>query len=354
VQRIVVDLQLKVKESSMESENLDNSIIASHVLACLERWGQAAVSFTEADVNIQQKLQHGSILDQAGRFRLWSSNIGAHKYGKSSLDYRLREASHIQGQVVELLQKLAEVLDETIELTSGERKPWEDFSDSESDLSEDEGHARPVPELEQLVSNMAEINTCLMRLSIVIRNPAPHDQFKKSTLIDMSHYETFDVDHVRGKFPQAKEHLVRRLGQGISRRRHYLQYRAEHRSKLEHGIAQAHAGPASQHVATDVTAPTTKIQSTVASSIPSVFKLMSSTPIEIETTLYEDALSQTSYASSMQNAAKLRPPPLPLSGQDGNPFECILCFRFISAKDTVAWHKHVYRDLQPYVSQTRL
>jgi hypothetical protein len=32
--------------------------------------------------------------DELGRLRVWAANIGAHQSGQSSLDYRLRDASH--------------------------------------------------------------------------------------------------------------------------------------------------------------------------------------------------------------------------------------------------------------------
>jgi hypothetical protein len=32
--------------------------------------------------------------DELGRLRVWAANIGAHQTGQSSLDYRLRDASH--------------------------------------------------------------------------------------------------------------------------------------------------------------------------------------------------------------------------------------------------------------------
>lgn len=42
------------------------------------------------------------------RFKIWCGNIGAHQTGtRSSLDYRLRDASHIRKQVVRILASLS-------------------------------------------------------------------------------------------------------------------------------------------------------------------------------------------------------------------------------------------------------
>jgi hypothetical protein len=337
----------------------DLTSIATHVQDCLSGFNSVCTSLVKADSRTRSKIPSGTIHDCLGRYRLWVGNIGAHRRGRGSLDYKLREASHIRDRVIELLQNLKTVLKEALEIITGERVPWEDLSDSDSEGSEDElqpSDEEPTTELAQLASNMAEINSCLMRLSLAIRNPAPHDQFKESSQIDVTHYETFDIDHVRGKFPRASEYLVQRLGKAISRRRQYLRYREEHRKKLEQGLKPQPIMSEvlnMQQTTTTVTAPSEKIQSTVASSIPLAIKASASTVNLDEEDLYEDTLSQTSYASSNNESSRLRPPPLPEEGQDGDPFECPLCFRFTSVRQATAWHKHVYRDLQPYVSSSR-
>jgi hypothetical protein len=336
----------------------DLSSIATHVQNCLEGFHNTCSTLAKAEPPIRNKIPSGVIHDALGRFRLWVGNIGAHRKGKASLDYKLREASHIRVRVLELLQSLEYVLREALEIITGERVPWEDLSDSDSDASEDDSEQfeDELPtELSQLVSNMVEINSCLMRLSLAIRNPAPHDQFKKSTQIDVTHFEVFDVDHVRGKFPRASGYLVLRLGKAISRRRQYLRYREEHRRKLEQGLApQRHIQELTDpsQAAHTVLAPSEKIESTVASSIPLAIKASASAAALDEDDYYEDTLSQTSYASSNSNPSRLRPPALPEGGQGGEPFECPLCFRFTSVRQATAWHKHVYRDLQPYVSSS--
>jgi hypothetical protein len=335
----------------------DLSSIATHVHGCLEAFQTICESLANAELNIKRKLQLGSLSDNLGRFRLWVGNIGAHRKGRSSLDYRLREASHIRLRVIELLQNLKAVLQDALDIVTGARVPWEDLSDSDSDTDDISVHLQAegeaTTELAQLESNVAEIITCLMRLSMAIRNPAPHDQFKESMQIDVMHYESFDIDHVRGKFPLAEDYLVSRLGKAISRRRQYLRYREEHRKKLEQGLqlqVQVQQLNTTSKLAYTISAPSEKVESTVASSIPLAVKASASTAELEEDDYYEENVSQTSYASSASDASRLRPPPIPDQGQDGEPFECPLCFRLTSIRQIPAWHKHVYRDLQPYVS----
>lgn len=51
--------------------------------------------------------------EELGRFRIWSGNIGAHKIGRSSLDYRLRENSSLESMVLKLLEDLKNTLEDS-------------------------------------------------------------------------------------------------------------------------------------------------------------------------------------------------------------------------------------------------
>lgn len=47
-----------------------------------------------------------AIQDEFGRFRVWAGNVGAHRSGRVSLDYRLREAGQMRQIVASLLDDL--------------------------------------------------------------------------------------------------------------------------------------------------------------------------------------------------------------------------------------------------------
>jgi len=337
--------------------------IAQRVLDCLESYRSVDKDLVTAGPHIKIKMPSDGLRDEFGRFRVWSGNVGSHKKGRCSLDYKLREASHIRERVIELLQNKFLVLGEIRAIVVGERVSWEDLSDCDSAESTSETGDDDDPsttELKQLLSNVADINTCLMRLSMSIRNPAPHDQFKGSKNIDFTSYELFDMDHVQNKFPQAPEFLRVRLGKAISRRHQYLRYRDEHRKIYGQGLdapADDRTGPAVEdkdvlkpHIPATTVTSSRNAQSTVASSIPMNIKATTSIS-ELQTlNCGEDAFSETSYASSSNLQTTRRPPPLPEQGERGEPFECQLCFRITSVKHVGEWHKHVYQDLQPYVS----
>jgi hypothetical protein len=329
-------------------------LIATHVQQCFSHFHQTCASFSMAEVSIKRKAGSFSLEDQLGRFRLWCGDVAAHQRGRSSLDYKLREASHIREGVIRLLMHLDSILEEANDIIMGHRTPWEDLSESDSETDEEDpvepqNNVSEVTELQQLISNTAEVVTCLMRLSIAIRNPAPHNQYKESRHIDMSYFEKFDIEHVCAKFPNAPAYLTERLGAAISRRRQYLRYRKDHQERLKQGLEQIELPQAIyEHEETSV-GQSERIESTVASSIPPAMRTSGPT-IQVEKQdYYEDVLSQTSYASSNNDPAKLRPPPLPEQGYNGEPFECPLCCRLSSVSQTSAWHKHVFRDIKPYM-----
>lgn len=49
---------------------------------------------------------------ELARFKLWYANIGAHRRGRTSLDYRLRDASDLKVMVIKLLTAMNEALDD--------------------------------------------------------------------------------------------------------------------------------------------------------------------------------------------------------------------------------------------------
>jgi hypothetical protein len=77
--------------------------IADSVWVCLKAFRAVQTVLHLVD----QPTPFRNIRDQEARFRLWAGNIGAHRKGKqSSLDYRLREASHLRNAVQGLVDDL--------------------------------------------------------------------------------------------------------------------------------------------------------------------------------------------------------------------------------------------------------
>jgi hypothetical protein len=149
---------------------------------------------------------------------------------------------------------------------------------------------------------------------------APSRFMQRMHSIDNSHFRSFDIGHVRAKFPDAPNYLVERLGKAISRRRQYLSYREEYPLDL------MYIGPDGQEEAK-------------------------------KTEPMEKAPSQPS---------TLITPPLPGASYHDKFGECPICFRLISIPSKARWRyvyklnyvtedakliyrKHICRHLHPYL-----
>lgn len=156
--------------------------------------------------------------DELGRLRVWAANIGAHQNGQSSLDYRLRDASHIKKQIVRLLERLRRSLSDLQEALS------EPPEEGEDELSDDED----TTEVEQIYNGLVELIKSLFQMSMLIRCPARHDRLLGTSKEDIVTFEPYDRKHVHEKYPRADHSVLDRLGTAISRRRADIKYRERH------------------------------------------------------------------------------------------------------------------------------
>lgn len=301
--------------------------ISSHVIRCIGVFRALVDSSDDPDLNFPDPGFQLQMVDEFARFKVWVGNIGAHRTGMSSLDYRLRDASHIRKQIINLLEDLIELIKDASAIAKGEKVPWDqDGEEEEEDIEfSDSDDDSPDTELGQIAESMADVVNCLLRLTVTIRNAAPHDRYKGARATDTTHFEAFDVQHVRSMFDHVEPWLADRLGKAISRRRQYLKYRESHHQKLSHGLLDGDALE----------------KETIASSIPDHLKDGKSQAVQGRLNVLRDdssdaGLSQTSYATSAAVADRLTIPPLPKEAHAG-PFQCGFCYMIIVAKDRMAW-----------------
>jgi hypothetical protein len=239
------------------------------------------------------------------------------------------------------MQILRELLG--LAIVSGERTPWDEMpaSDSDSDSGSEtlgavgDSNFQSDTELKQLSASIKNTVTCLFRLSMAIRDPAPNTQSRSFITVDKSYFQHHDIQHVESKFPQAARFLTERLGRAISGRRQYISYREEHHQKLVKNIEKiGQEEPRTEHTT----------NSTEASPIPVLDQAKTNTVMDDSFDF--DSLSQTSYATSIN--ATIRPPPLPKEAKEKEHFECPLCYMIVSIHTTAGWKQHVYRDLHPF------
>ena len=211
--------------------------------------------------------------------------------------------------------------------------PWDEDTDSETESDSDNtGGVSQDTELKQLHMSIRTAVTSLMRLSVAVREPAPHDQLEHTFAVEMrkSYLEEYDRKHVQEKFDDVSQYLTERLVKAASSRRWYLTYCEAHCAKLSEGIEALGRDDTGTEYTT-VTSTDHTVVSTEATPLPQSTRVHDvGIPDD-----RSDAASQTSYATSIGDT--IRVPSLPRESSSGEPYVCPLCFRLISIQTTAAW-----------------
>jgi hypothetical protein len=268
------------------------------------------------------------IEQQSDRFRLWAGNIGARQVGKSSLDYRLREASDVADMLSQLLHALQTQLAQ-----------WNSAQGN------------------SLLSNrIRETVDDLYALLLIIRQPPPLDRYTKSEDVDLSYFQEFDARHVLEKYPllHSRAWLVARLADANARRRQFLKYRELHNQKLsrapdapdtsQNGIIETEmTSPSPKALVAAKTAATSHSEAKESSKTPTLADTVA-TPFfpKVETGVGDDsdeARSATTFATYVggPHRTTLRIPSRPSASLDGQIFICPLCYFPEQVKSDDGW-----------------
>ncbi|KAJ5509451.1 hypothetical protein N7527_011594 [Penicillium freii] len=287
--------------------------ISELLQGCLHQFLSLINSGTLADHTEEVPLQEWT--DELGRLRVWAANIGAHQTRQSSLEYRLRDASHIKSQIVRLLEQFQELLTDlkdVLEESSDDEAQdhqFEDLGDSETENS--------TTEVQEIHQSLVETIDQLYQMSMIIRKPAQHDRL-----------------HTSSKYPNADALAIDRISSAMARQRAILKYRERHHAKLSQGIV-----------------PESDSKSTILSEtvVTDVFKEI---PGQLSDMASDAGVSETSYGGTLLEGTGADGPKIPLIPKNGTgkrPFECPYCFYIITVRDRRAWARHIFRDLMPYV-----
>ncbi|KAF8244869.1 ankyrin [Wilcoxina mikolae CBS 423.85] len=325
-----------------------------------------------------------SVREDYGRLRVWAENVGAHRTGRVSLDHRLREATRMKNMVLDLLEDLRSALQEAVDIISGdvdssssEAGSWPiglSTSLGEGDEEGEEGRQGPQaevestppdnisnPPLEESLTDITHIITCLYKFSIATRNPTPRDRLEKCSSIDVSYFETFDIQHAAEKFPSldTNHYLIQRLGNANTRRRQLLRYHEQHHEKIVgHGSPAPEADTKerdqSDSASAIYTIAQTQTDTTVSTYVPpppvAAEDSWTAASFDFSDTRSEGEFSQTSYASSTGGMGSLRVPDPPNDDAfDGMPFQCTYCYTLTVHDNRRTWVRHVFRDLRPFI-----
>lgn len=207
------------------------------------------------------------------------------------------------------------------------------YFDDDEDSIADERSESDTQELRHLLSQIGGVIDCLLRLSVAISNPAPHDRFKSrvDSQVEIK-YESSDIQDVRAKFPHLDRVIAERLGRALTKRRKYFKYRHDRHYRLKQRL-DGDGDDASKVAAT-----------TVAPSLPQHLKSTSNVyldaaeNLELQGEVIDDdsGAPVTSYAASTRNQSELRVPPIPEEYVKG-PFLCPFCYVYISVESRHEW-----------------
>ena len=222
-----------------------------------------------SDSTWAESIDYEGLEDEAGRFRIWSGNLGGLQMGHSSLDYRLRDSPLLSTNALKFLKELGDNLNEALAVVSGVRLPYElqpkpekgeeeeeedDGFFDEDDEDEDEDGSPRVSELSMRFAEIVDIIDNLYKLSVRIRTPTIRSRSLKAaaykpkdpeTGVDLlSTYAGYDLQHIKELLYHLRQphqedvetnnhdYLVTRLGAAITLRRRQFKYWKRHRDKL--------------------------------------------------------------------------------------------------------------------------
>ncbi|KAL2787007.1 hypothetical protein BJX66DRAFT_311791 [Aspergillus keveii] len=302
--------------------------IAHTLNECLRNF--AALTASDDLARYEAEVSRQRWLDELGRLRIWSGNIGAHQQGQSSLDHRLRDASHLKSETIKLLNRMLGLLEDVRDIV----RHTGDGDDIEMKVEfEDDDESDNTTELQQVYQAVVPVINLLFLISMAIRNPAAHDRLLHMKVKEESHFEFSYQQHVSHKYPSLSNEICARLGCAMAQQRSILKYRERHRAKLGQGL--------SEHTETE----STGLSATEATELaPGTGQLL------FLETISDSGLTQTSYATSLMAAQdNISIPDPPKESKDRGKFECPYCFYIITIKTRKDWSRHVFRDLMPYV-----
>lgn len=185
----------------------------------------------------------------------------------------------------------------------------------------------PTDEAHMILELISETLRTLFRIGVLVRKAAPSDRFDRalrhSNLIFPAVY---DIDYVRQKHSKMiqQDHtwLAERLGRGIAKRRQFIKYCRDHKTRLAADEADIEGGAA------------TVLQSSKATTLQ-VGKLRAG--LAAEDGEEDDIMSFMSASSTTEVLSILKLPRLVDLSKDGQSFECPICFTLQPMKQEKTW-----------------
>ncbi|KAM0540853.1 hypothetical protein ACHAPJ_013485 [Fusarium lateritium] len=262
------------------------------------------------DLKDLEKLAH-----EHTRFSQWVVAASALKKGSESLEYRLRDGSHVRLHIINLTRRVRQLLHDLLAILQGDTIPWDQLS-SEEDFSGDETSPDPPgSELAQIVLHIGRSVEDLFDLNIATHDPAPHGILIRGRSSGvLSFRPEDDTPYLQDKYPTIDRDLARRLSAAISARREYFKYRKVLDPDNESFVSK--------------------------SSIEDKAAVSSSEPVKTSDNLVggaESADTDSDTSDTTTAAGKSKLPPLPELARDDNGFKCPYCRVMIRISSAAEW-----------------
>lgn len=161
---------------------------------------------------------------------------------------------------------------------------------------------------------------CLLKLSVSLGNPAPHDRYKSRAGDQVLSHEPWYIQHVKEKYPHLDPAIIERLGKALTQRRAYFEYREDHYHRLSSEIQDDGGNSASVVMAT-----------TVTSSLPQELR-----DDFVGPKVPDDSISEASATSHEPDSNDLRVPNMPRRNDNGH-FLCPYCYTYQSVNEDSEW-----------------
>ncbi|KAI9369916.1 hypothetical protein BJX61DRAFT_517607 [Aspergillus egyptiacus] len=273
-------------------------------------------------------------VDELGRLRVWAANTGAQNLGQSSLEYRLRDASHLKDETIKLLSRLLGVLWDVKEAMLG----GETADDVEAEIeAEEDDEAENETELQQGYHRLVDTIDLLFKMSMAVCTPSDHNRLLNVDIKDSSVSEPRAEQLVLQEYPDADARLVCRLASAMVRQEAILNYRTRRKRNLRRGLPH--------HIMMSSTTP--------LASKKRHWQMDGSYPMPFEPG-NAFAFSYTNRRASHRTGLRTReeamsiPLNAPPESLDGKLFECPFCFYEISVSSDEDWTEHVFQDMMAY------
>ncbi|KAJ6010478.1 hypothetical protein N7451_001890 [Penicillium sp. IBT 35674x] len=300
----------------------------------------ATISFTLADClkeladvtsarvqRYENEVSQTRWLDELGRLRIWAGNTGALQCDQLSLDYRLRDASHLKNEISRILQRVLQVVRSLSEFLNEPEDTLGDetFLGPAGEVLDEEDLMTDVQMLHQSLHNAISL---LNQLSLETRKPADHDILLNVSGKDVSLFEPWAQQHVSRSFPHLDEGTLHRLSAAMTKQRAVLQYRSQ-KPRPSRGI--------------DGSKSTLPQRDAVGS-----FQAGSLDQLQLPET-FTSKLQASHPTSAFTDHESVSIPSPPENSTYNSLFECPYCGSLMTIKDLEDWVCHIFEDLAPYI-----